>query len=37
MNPLPRNPGLPGFRIVLRKSGKPDLRWERVPERSEGG
>ena len=25
--PSPRNPGLPGFRKILRKSGKPDLRW----------
>src|SRR6266545_3798592 len=24
----PRNPGLPGFRIILRKSGRPDLRRE---------
>ena len=25
--PSPRNPSLPGFRLILRKSGKPDLRW----------
>ena len=25
--PSPRNPGLPGFRIWVRKSGRPDLRW----------
>jgi catalase len=25
--PSPRNPGLPGFRIIARKSGRPDLRW----------
>src|SRR5260370_13716552 len=25
--PSPRNPGLPGLRIVVRKSGRPDLRW----------
>ena len=25
--PSPRNPGLPGLRIIVRKSGKPDLRW----------
>jgi hypothetical protein len=25
--PSPRNPGLPGFRIIVRKSGRPDLRW----------
>jgi hypothetical protein len=25
--PSPRNPGLPGFRINMRKSGEPDLRW----------
>src|SRR5712691_3308998 len=25
--PSPRAPGLPGSRIVLRKSGRPDLRW----------
>ena len=24
--PSPRNPGLPGFRINMRKSGEPDLR-----------
>src|SRR4051794_10250461 len=27
--PPPRNPGSPGFRTKLRKSGKPDLRWGR--------
>src|SRR5262249_43684332 len=27
--PPPRNPGLPGLLIKLRKSGKPDLRWGR--------
>src|SRR3954451_23570223 len=27
--PPPRAPGLPGSRIILRKSGKPDLRWRR--------
>ena len=26
----PRNPGLPGLRSMLRKSGKPDLRWGEV-------
>ena len=26
----PRNPGLPGLRSVVRKSGKPDLRWGEV-------
>src|SRR5438270_11452421 len=30
--PPPRNPGLPGFRNIVRKSGKPDLRWGRVGE-----
>src|SRR5258706_10851548 len=25
--PSPRAPGLPGARIVVRKSGRPDLRW----------
>jgi hypothetical protein len=25
--PSPRNPGLPGLRSIVRKSGKPDLRW----------
>jgi hypothetical protein len=30
--PPPRAPGLPGSRIILRKSGKPDLRWGRVGE-----
>jgi very-short-patch-repair endonuclease len=28
-NPLPRAPGLPGSRLEMRKSGKPDLRGER--------
>jgi len=23
--------GLPDIRMIVRKSGKPDLRWERVP------
>src|SRR5262249_38691027 len=27
--PPPRNPGLPGLLIILRKSGRPDLRWGR--------
>src|SRR5262249_49705483 len=28
--PLPRNRGLPRLRIIIeRKSGRPDLRWER--------
>ena len=27
--PSPRAPGLPGSRLSLRKSGKPDLRWGR--------
>ena len=30
--PPPRNPGLPVFRLMLRKSGKPDLRWGRARE-----
>jgi hypothetical protein len=30
--PPPRNRGLPRLRIMLRKSGKPDLRWGRVGE-----
>src|SRR5216683_714250 len=25
--PSPRNPGLLGLRIIVRKSGRPDLRW----------
>src|SRR6266481_1759442 len=25
--PSPRNPGSPGLRIIVRKSGRPDLRW----------
>jgi hypothetical protein len=33
LRPLPRNPGLPGFRVMLRKSGKPDLRRERAARR----
>src|SRR6266851_4685223 len=28
--PPPNNPGLPGLRFILRKSGRPDLRWGRV-------
>src|SRR5262245_38571272 len=28
--PPPRNPRLHGFRIMMRKSGRPDLRWGRV-------
>ena len=27
---LPRTPGLPRSRLILRKSGKPDLRWGRT-------
>jgi len=35
--PLPRNRGLPRLRICsLRKSGRPDLRWERVGVRGYG-
>src|SRR5262249_3370599 len=30
--PPPRAPGLPGSRLIVRKSGKPDLRWGRVGE-----
>ena len=30
--PPPRNPGLPGLRLVVRKSGRPDLRRGRVGE-----
>ena len=26
----PRNPSLPGLRSIVRKSGKPDLRWGEV-------
>jgi hypothetical protein len=33
--PLPPNPGLPGFGTMVRKSGKPDLRWERSAARAE--
>jgi len=30
--PPPRAPGLPGARLIVRKSGRPDLRWGRVGE-----
>ena len=30
--PPPRAPGLPGSRLILRKSGRPDLRWGRAGE-----
>jgi hypothetical protein len=30
--PSPRAPGLPGARLILRKSGKLDLRWGRAGE-----
>src|SRR5262249_7720534 len=30
--PPPRAPGLPGSRLFLRKSGKPDVRWGRAAE-----
>src|SRR4051812_21583626 len=30
--PSPRAPGLPGSRLILRKSGRPDLRWGRAGE-----
>src|SRR4051794_35361771 len=30
--PPPRAPGLPGSRFILRKSGRPDLRWGRAGE-----
>ncbi len=34
----PRNPGLPGFRIIVRKSGRPDLRGRGLKvDRSGGG
>jgi hypothetical protein len=33
----PRKSGLPDLRIMMRIRGKPRIRWERVPERSEGG
>src|ERR1700682_3535662 len=37
LSPSPRNPGLPGFRIIVRKSGKPDLRWGGVRGGGPGG
>src|SRR5262249_29497207 len=30
--PPPRAPGLPGSRLIVRKSGRPDLRWGRAGE-----